>query len=62
MLITTVGVQQQMNASTMRTVILSVLALALLKWVDLVLRHLVLDRKNRFWDWTNWTPSEILKN
>ena len=62
MLITTFGVQQQMNASTMRTVILSVLALALLKWVDLVLRHLVLDRTNRFWDWTNWTPSEILKN
>jgi hypothetical protein len=35
MLITTFGVQQQMNASTISTVILSVLALARLKCVDL---------------------------
>ena len=47
MLMTTFGVQQQMKARTMRTVIRSVLALARLKWVDLVLRHLALARKNR---------------
>ena len=60
MLMTTLGVQQQMKARTMRTVIRSVLARARLKWVDRVLKHRALFRKKRFWAGTEFAPSENL--